>query len=117
MTESGYYPEGVEHNDHSPWNMKSNSSRKIEVEAIITLSKIVSIWVDDYTIVDSGVDEDGDYFEDIDYSECDLKGAVEEQIVLPHKAWDYISPKSKKEVNAIFDLKDWNVDDFEVIEE
>ena len=98
MTESGYYPEGVEHNDHSPWNIKSNSSRKIEVEAIITLSKIVSIWVDDYTIVDSGVDEDGDYFEDIDYSECDIEGAVRDQIILPDKG----------------NLNEWKVDSLEV---
>ena len=54
--------------------------------------------------------------EDIDYSTCDLKGAVEEQIVLPQKAWNYIVPKTKREINAIFDLKGWNVDDFEVVE-
>ena len=51
------------------------------------------------------LDKDSEYFEDIDYSNCNLKGAVEEQIVLSQEAWDYIAPKSKKETQAIFDLK------------
>lgn len=116
MTESGYYPPGADTED-APWNQVDNPEREIEVTVSVTLSKTVKIKVSDYEITDSGKDEDGEYFEDIDYSNCDLKGAVEEQIVLPQKAWDYIAPKSKKEVNAIFDLKGWNVDDFEVIEE
>ena len=110
------YPMGADTKD-APWNQADNPEREIEVTVSVTLSKTVKIKVSDYEITDSGKDEDGDYFEDIDYSNCDLKGAVEEQIVLPQNAWDYIAPKSKKEVNAIFDLKGWNVDDFEVIEE
>lgn len=110
------YPMGADTKD-APWNQVDNPEREIEVTVSVTLSKTVKIKVSDYEITDSGKDEDGEYFEDIDYSNCDLKGAVEEQIVLPQKAWDYIAPKSKKEVNAIFDLKGWNVDDFEVIEE
>lgn len=117
MTESGYYPPGAEHDPNAPWNQADNPEREIEVTVSVTLSKTVKIKVSDYEITDSGKDEDGEYFEDIDYSNCDLKGAVEEQIVLPQKAWNYIAPKSKKEVNAVFDLKGWNVDDFEVIEE
>lgn len=103
--------------DNAPWNQADNPEREIEVLVSVTLSKTVKIKVSDYEIVDSGKDEDGEYFEDIDYSNCDLKSAVESQVVLPHKAWDYIAPKSKKETNAIFDLKGWTVDDFEVIEE
>lgn len=117
MTESGYYPPGAEHDPNAPWNQVDNPEREIEVTVSVTLSKTVKIKVSDYEITDSGKDEDGEYFEDIDYSNCDLKGAVEGQIVLPQKAWDYIASKSKREVNAIFDLKGWNVDDFEVIEE
>lgn len=117
MTESGYYPPGAEHDPNAPWNQEELPEREIEVTVSVTLSKTVKIKVSDYTITDSGKDEDGDYFEDVDYSDYDLKGAVEEQITLPQNAWDYIAPKSKKEVQAIFDLKGWNVDDFEVIEE
>ena len=117
MTESGYYPPGAEHNPNAPWNQADNPEKEIEVTVSVTLSKTVKIKVSDYEITDSGKDEDGEYFEDIDYSNCDLKGAVEEQIILPQKAWDYIAPKTNEDVKAIFDLKDWNVDDFEVIEE
>lgn len=117
MTESGYYPPGAEHDPRAPYNEVEPSEKEIEVTVSITLSKTVKIKVSDYEIIDSGKDEDGEHFEDIDYSNCDLKKAVKEQITLPQKAWDYIAPKSKREVNAIFDLKGWNVDDFEVIEE
>ena len=117
MTESGYYPPGAEHDPNAPWNQEELPEREIEVTVSVTLSKTVKIKVSDYTITDSGKDEDGDYFEDVDYSDCDLKGAVEEQITLPQNAWDYIAPKSKKEVQAIFDLKRWNVDEMEVIPE
>ena len=110
------YPMGADTPD-APWNQVDNPEKEIEVLVSITLSKTFKVKVSDYTITDSGKDEDGEYFEDIDYSNCDLKGTVEEQIILPQNAWDYIAPKSKKETQAIFDLKGWNVDDMEVIPE
>ena len=116
MYDNYNYPLGAD-NPNAPWNQEENPEREIEVTVSVTLSKTVKVKVSDYDIVDSGKDEDGDYFEEVDYSNCDLKEAVEEQIVLPQKAWDYIAPKTKKDVKAIFDLKDWNVDDFEVINE
>lgn len=108
------YPAGADTRD-APWNEEDNPTKDIIVTVSITLSKTLPIKVSDYKIVDSGIDEDGNSFQDMDYSDCDLKGAVEEQIILPHKAWDYIAPKSKREVQAILNLKDWDVDDFEVI--
>lgn len=74
MTESGYYPLGAEHDPNAPWNQVDNPEREIEVTVSVTLSKTVKIKVSDYSITDSGKDEDGEYFEDIDYSKCDLKG-------------------------------------------
>lgn len=115
MTESGYYPPGAEYNPNAPWNEKPQPKKLIPVTISITMSKSAYIYVDDYEILATGTDEDGAYFEDIDYSDCNLKKAVEEQITLPQNAWDYIAPKSKKEVQAIFDLKGWNVDDMEVV--
>lgn len=103
--------------DNAPWNQVDNPEKEIEVLVSITLSKTFKVKVSDYDITDSGKDEDGEYFEDIDYSNCNLKGAVEEQIILPQNAWDYIAPESKKEAQAIFDLKGWNVDEMEVIPE
>ena len=110
MTESGYYPPGAEHDPNAPWNQVDNPEREIEVTVSVTLSKTVKIKVSDYEITDSGKDEDGECFKDIDYSNCDLKGAVEEQIVLPQSAHIYVnnSPKVHE------DLSNWCVDDLEV---
>ena len=110
MTESGYYPPGVEHAPNAPWNQVDNPEREIEVTVSVTLSKTVKIKVSDYEITDSGKDEDGEYFEDIDYSNCDLKGAVEEQIVLPQSAHMYVKGNSKVQE----DLSNWCVDGLEV---
>ena len=72
--------------------------KEIEVTVSVTLSKTVKIKVSDYEIIDSGKDEDGEHFEDIDYSNCDLKSTVKEQITLPQDT-----------------CKGWDVDDYEVI--
>lgn len=91
------YPLGADTLD-APWNQVDNPEKEIEVTVSVTLSKIFRIKVSDYKIVESGKDEDGEYFEDIDYSDCDLKNAVENQYILPQDKF-----------------KDWDIDDFEVI--
>lgn len=91
------YPLGADTKD-APWNEVETPEREIEVTISVTLSKTVKIKVSDYEIIDSGKDEDGEHFEDIDYSNCDLKKAVKEQITLPQDT-----------------CKGWNVDDYEVI--
>ena len=93
------------------WNQVDNPEREIEVTVSVTLSKTIKIKVSDYEITDSGKDEDGEYFGDIDYSNCDLKGAVEEQIVLPQSAHTYVKGKPK----VYEDLSNWCVDDLEVL--
>ena len=103
------YPIGSD-TPEAPWNQADNPEREIEVTVSVTLSKTVKIKVSDYEITDSGKDEDGEYFEDIDYSNCDLKGAVEGQIVLPQSAHTYA--KSNPKVHE--DLSNWCVDDLEV---
>ena len=104
------YPCGTDE-PNAPWNQGDNPEREIDVTVSVTLSKTVKIKVSDYEIIDSGKDEDGEYFEDIDCSNCDLKSAVEEQIVLPQSAHMYI--KSNPKVHE--DLSNWCVDDLEVI--
>ena len=104
------YPMGADTKD-APWNQVDSPEREIEVTVSVTLSKTVKIKVSDYEITDSGKDEDGEYFEDIDCSNCDLKSAVEEQIVLPQSAHTYV--KSNPKVHE--DLSNWCVDDLEVI--
>ena len=104
------YPCGTD-GPNAPWNQVDNPEREIDVTVSVTLSKTVKIKVSDYEITDSGKDEDGEYFEDIDCSNCDLKSAVEEQIVLPQSAHIYV--KSNPKVHE--DLSNWCVDDLEVI--
>ena len=105
------YPIGTDTPD-APWNQVENPEREVEVTISITLSKTVKIKVKDYEIVDSGRDEDGEYFEDIDYSNCDLKSAVEEQLFLPQDAGDLMVKNNIKEGR---DLQNYIVDDFEVL--
>ena len=103
------YPCGTDE-PNAPWNQVDNPEREIEVTVSVTLSKTVKIKVSDYEITDSGRDDDGEYFEYVDYSNCDLKGAIEEQIVLPQSAHMYV--KSNPKVHE--DLSNWCVDDLEV---
>lgn len=106
------YPIGAD-TPNAPWNQVDNPEREIEVTVSVTLSKTVKIKVSDYSITDSGKDEDGEYFEDIDYSKCDLKRAVEEQITLPQDAYKYV--KGEFDNDQYNDLKGWCVDDFEIV--
>lgn len=106
------YPMGADTKD-APWNQADNPEREIEVTVSVTLSKTVKIKVSDYSITDSGKDEDGEYFEDIDYSKCDLKRAVEEQITLPQDAYKYVKGEFNNDQRN--DLEGWDVDDFEIV--
>ena len=109
MYDNYNYPLGADNPD-APWNQKENPEREIEVTVSVTLSKTIKVKVSDYDIINSGKDEDGEYFEEVDYSNCDLKSAVEKQIVLPQTAHMYV--KSNPKVHE--DLSNWCVDDLEV---
>ena len=111
------YPCGTD-GPNAPWNQVDNPEREIEVTVSVTLSKTVKIKVSDYEITDSGKDEDGEYFEDIDYSDCNLMRAVKEQIYLPQDAGQLIESLAIETVKAkdmVKDLSNWNVDDMEVV--
>ena len=83
----GNYPTGAEFDPCAPWNRIENDERDVEVDVTLTLHKTVIIKVDDYEVTDSGKDEDGEYYEDIDYSNCDLVSSVKEQVDMP-KDWE-----------------------------
>lgn len=109
------YPMGADTPD-APWNQVDNPEREIEVLVSVILSKTVKIKVSDYEIVDSGKDENGEHFEDIDYSNCDLKGAVKRQIYLPQDAGTVLRNSDVAALETIADdFSNWEVDDFEVI--
>ena len=89
MKESGYYPAGAEFDPRAPWNEVELPPKDVEVTISAIVSKTIKVPVRDYTI-----DEEGN----IDFSECDLKKAVEENIRLPN-------------------INGWDLDNFEVIPE
>ena len=89
MKESGYYPAGAEFDPRAPWNEVELPPKEVEVTISAIVSKTMKVPVRDYTF-----DEEGN----IDFSECDLKKAVEENIRLPN-------------------INGWDLDNFEVIPE
>lgn len=89
MKESGYYPAGAEFDPRAPWNEVELPPKDVEVTISAIVSKTIKVPVRDYII-----DEEGN----IDFSECDLKKAVEENIRLPN-------------------INGWDLDNFEVIPE
>lgn len=110
-------PIGSDYDPNAPWNQEDQPNHEIEVTVSVTLSKTVKVNVNDYIVL--GKDEDGHL--DIDYYTCDLKSAVEKQIYLPQEAGNFIQEGfdngtiiSTKYADIAEDLKDWNVDDFEV---
>ena len=103
---SNYPPMSQSEWDNAPWNQVDNPEREIEVTVSVTLSKTLKIKVSDYT-----VDSEGN----VDYSDCNLREAVENQIILPQEAYKYVNPYTFNKHETIEDLSNWDVDDFEVI--
>ena len=87
MKESGYYPAGAEFDPRAPWNEVELPPKDVEITVSVTISKTMKVPVGDYII-----DEEGN----IDFSDCDLKKAVEENVRLPN-------------------INGWDLDNFEVV--
>ena len=102
---TGGYPLGAQYDSRAPYNEKPLPEEEVEVLVSITLSKSFKIKVSDYSVVNGK----------LDLSDTDLKSAVEEQIVLPNEAYKLVIPFYPSDAVARHDLKDWNVDEFEVI--
>lgn len=114
MIDGDNYPMGAKYDSNAPWNETTIRGNEIEVEVTVTLKKTLKILVDDYDILDSGIDEDGNYYEEIDYSECNLVEAVKSQCILPQEAVDYVVTNTNKGRKAFYQLKDWKLDDIAV---
>ena len=73
--DSNYPPMSQYDYDRAPWNEVELPPKEVEVTISAIVSKTMKVPVRDYTI-----DEEGE----IDFSNCDLKKAVEENIKLPN---------------------------------
>lgn len=87
--------------DSAPFNQDNLEPQKLKVTVSVTISKTVEIEVSDYT-VEEEMNEEGLVDLNYNFSECDLREAVREQIPLPEDSKEF---------------KDWTVDDFEVVED
>ena len=106
---------GTSDKSSAPWNESIQRPQEVEVTVSITLSKTVKINVDDYRVALEERDENGDLYNIYDFSECDLKGAVKDQIILPQNSYKYVGyPLFDCASKPYSDLKDWVVDDFNV---
>lgn len=115
MNSIGGYPMGADKDSRAPWREYENPEVEINVNVTVTLSKTVKVKVTDYEVLAEGVDEDGSYFRDEDFSDTNLLAAVEEQIVLPQYASLYVDVGSN--LKAADDLSGWHVDDIACIKE
>lgn len=83
--------------------------KEVEVVVSVTLSKSFKIQVSDYE-AEKEKNEDGSSSIYYDFSDCNFKQAVEDQILMPQDAYKYVSGTFRAK-----DLEGWNVDDFEVM--
>ena len=102
---TGGYPLGAQYDSRAPYNKKPLPEEEVEVLVSITLSKSFKIKVSDYNKINGK----------LDFSDTDLKSAVEEQVVLPNKAHELVVPFYPSDAIAKHNLEGWNVDEFEVI--
>lgn len=77
------YPLGADEDSRAPWKQCVPPERELEVWVSNTLSRAALIKVNDYKVLppDAERDEDGHitYYENIDYSECNLKEQFKNQ--------------------------------------
>ena len=105
------YPPGAANDPRAPYNEPLVEGREVEVTISLTISKTVKVAVTDYEYFEGERDEDGYNPPCYDYSNCDLKAAVKEQIYLPHEVHKHMLEGTQLKK----DLEGWIVDDFEVI--
>ena len=85
------YPPGAENDPNAPYNEPLIPKKEFEAEILITLSKKVTVYSDEYNVE---VYNEQPYYS---ISEESLENAVKDQITLPHEM-----------------LKDWNLENLEI---
>lgn len=89
--------------------------KQLSVTVSMCISKTVDIWVDDYDVKITGIDEDNFPVEVMDSSTCNLTRTVEEQVLLPNKAYLQLDVYDSLSADNYDALKDWHVDDLIVV--
>lgn len=117
------YPMGAD-TANAPWNQSEPEKMEIEVTVSITLSKTVKVSVTDYEYFEGEKDEDDYIPPSYDFSNCDLEAAVKQQLYLPQEVgsilekvqnFDNIKMVKTTLKDVTSDMKDWIVDDMEIV--
>lgn len=90
MNNLGDYPLGAKYDPRAPYNEKTNPDVEIEVYIWKEIGKKVKVKVNDYSIISEGLDEDGDYYKELDFSTCDIWSAVSSEFNNPN-GWEEIT--------------------------
>ena len=138
MIESGYYPPGSEFDPNAPYNQSEPEPVEVDVTISQSLSRSTKIKVTDYISnewEDVEPNNKGGFYRtkeiEYDFSDCDLKGAYEEQEYTIPELLDYLigylvadiakcneeSNKKKKLQHILKCCEGWILDETEVIEE
>lgn len=107
------YPPGAQYDPRAPYNEIELEPREIEVTVSLTLSKDITVKVNDYRILDEEIGDDGKCHYLIDYSDCNLEEAVQNQYYLPYEAGNILK-KYCNDSSIINDLDNWCIDDYTV---
>ena len=113
------YPVGAD-NDNAPWNEKKNKEVKVDVVVAETLSKVVTISTDDYSIESDFNDEDeetlydkwSNYHSDI----LELLGLLKEYAQDELKKTDARTDRGRYLSSVIEDCDKWYIEDISVFE-
>ena len=62
MIDGDNYPMGAKDDPRAPWNEQINADKEIEVEVSVTLKKKLKILVDDYDVLDSGLNIENQHY-------------------------------------------------------
>ena len=137
MTESGYYPIGIEYSSDVPWNQSEQEPLQVEVIISQSLSRSTTIQVSDYAAnewEDIEYDKDGHMNRtkgiEYDFSDSNLKRSYEEQEYTIPELLDYLksyliadiakcsegSSKKRKLQHILKCCENWEVDETEVVE-
>jgi len=79
----GDYPLGAKYDPNAPYNETENAEVEVDVYVWMTIGKKITVKTSDYRIINEGVDEDGLYQCERDFSDTDFWSLIHDKISIP----------------------------------